>query len=713
MKLAALDFEYRRPSDPGMGLLSCAIAPEGEPVSTFWLRDPSEVEQLILFLRTLRKTHILVGYEIQLAEARCLAALGLDPNDWQWRDLLAEWRWLRNETNEYKYGRIVKDGRAFYTVPPVRRIKKRMTEDEVTEAERLNAECIQMLKDESGEENVAMDEAGLSLLDCQYFFEQINLGQYNHAASVKKTIRDQLIVKGTEAEILSRKDDILEYNKADVAELIELAHKMTAEMCKVAERPHVILGNGELTSYDIDVPAVQLSMGDWCARLAKYAYRGIPLDKGRMEIFLRIAPELTKEIKESWNREHPENPLYRVGMGESFLGKRKGMMKRSPYAEAEYTKDAHLLQCLIDDYCKANGIESWVKTRKGIYATDKKNLSTWASGENLIKQLERHQGQLSNLKAFSANAEGEIEAMRYIGSDWKQRPDFGAHGTQTCRNAHKAKSFIFANAHWMRVLINPEPGMALVEADYSQQEVFIAGALTGDENLIRAYESGDVYLYYAQLTGMYPKDLPIPTEEERNAEWFKPYKKVRQISKAISLSIQYGAGAKSIANAVGNAIKEKVEPEKGLEWVNEYRETYSDYSRCIDRLREEYSSGAGITLPNGWRLGNDSPNILSASNLPVQGTGSVILQVACRLLDVKGINIVATMHDAITACCPEEQAEAVAETMKWQMTLAADEVLGRKGMRVGEAEIVRHGDYWIHGEKAERDWPKYRKYFEA
>jgi uncharacterized ferredoxin-like protein len=80
-------------------------------------------------------------------------------------------------------------------------------------------------------------------------------------------------------------------------------------------------------------------------------------------------------------------------------------------------------------------------------------------------------------------------------------------------------------------------------------------------------------------------------------------------------------------------------------------------------------------------------------------------------MDEQQIPVIATMHDAVTAYCKEEHAEEMAIAMKECMKQASANILKRDIMKIGEPEIIRHGDFWIHGEKAERDWPKYKKYF--
>lgn len=47
-------------------------------------------------------------------------------------------------------------------------------------------------------------------------------------------------------------------------------------------------------------------------------------------------------------------------------------------------------------------------------------------------------------------------------------------------------------------------GRAIAYVDWSSQEIAIAGALSGDEMLWQAYESGDPYIAFAKQAGLVP-----------------------------------------------------------------------------------------------------------------------------------------------------------------------------------------------------------------
>jgi DNA polymerase I-like protein with 3'-5' exonuclease and polymerase domains len=84
---------------------------------------------------------------------------------------------------------------------------------------------------------------------------------------------------------------------------------------------------------------------------------------------------------------------------------------------------------------------------------------------------------------------------------------------------------------WLRGLILPEEGCGLAYIDWEQQEFGIAAALSGDANMLEAYDSGDPYLAFAKQAGAAP---PNATKASHGT--------LREQFKACALAVQYGMG---------------------------------------------------------------------------------------------------------------------------------------------------------------------------
>lgn len=216
-----------------------------------------------------------------------------------------------------------------------------------------------------------------------------------------------------------------------------------------------------------------------------------------------------------------------------------------------------------------------------------------------------------------------------VGRDGRNRTLLGPYGTKTGRNAPAASKYIFGPAKCFRQLIVPPPGIALIHRDYSQQEVRIAAALSGCPELAAACE-GDVYLGLAALLG-FPLDRPG----------------VRDLFKTVTLGIQYGLQARSLAQRTGLSLYEAGEI----------------LARLKARLHvfEEWCAGvadhAGLNLKLstvfGWTVqcppGTPARTI---RNWPIQSAGAEILHVTAILAERRGIRIVAPIHDAFLAEAP-------------------------------------------------------------
>jgi len=99
-------------------------------------------------------------------------------------------------------------------------------------------------------------------------------------------------------------------------------------------------------------------------------------------------------------------------------------------------------------------------------------------------------------------------------------------GSKTGRNQPSNSRLIFGTSPWLRRLIKPGPGRALAYVDWSGQEIAIEAALSGDEALWSAYESGDPCMAFAIQAALAAKGA---TKETHKGE--------RQRAKAIVLGV--------------------------------------------------------------------------------------------------------------------------------------------------------------------------------
>ena len=192
-------------------------------------------------------------------------------------------------------------------------------------------------------------------------------------------------------------------------------------------------------------------------------------------------------------------------------------------------------------YEVVDGVPHWRKHRFADYV--RQHRMSWPTHENgtldetdqTFREMAGKYPQIEPLRELRYSLSKLRLNDLAVGHDHRNRAPLWAFGTKTGRNAPGASQYVFGPAKWLRFLITPPPGRALVHRDYRQQEVRIAAVLSGDSALLHACESGDVYLGIAQQLGFLPDSL---NEQERKA--------VRTLFKTVVLGIQYGLGFRSL-----------------------------------------------------------------------------------------------------------------------------------------------------------------------
>src|SRR5262249_14733767 len=119
----------------------------------------------------------------------------------------------------------------------------------------------------------------------------------------------------------------------------------------------------------------------------------------------------------------------------------------------------------------------WPRLRSGALEMKENNFKDHPNP--LIQRIHRLRGSMSVLQSNSME----------IAHDRRHRCMMLTFKTGTSRNA--PRNSIFAAAVWVRSALMAPPGYSLIAEDWSNQEIAIVAILSGDQELIRAYETGD------------------------------------------------------------------------------------------------------------------------------------------------------------------------------------------------------------------------------
>jgi DNA polymerase-1 len=261
-----------------------------------------------------------------------------------------------------------------------------------------------------------------------------------------------------------------------------------------------------------------------------------------------------------------------------------------------------------------------------------------------------------------------------VGNDGRNRVLLGAYGSKTGRNQPSNSRYTFGPAKWIRFLITPPPGRVLIHRDYCQQEVQITAVLSGDDELLGACLSGDVYLGIAKLLGFAPADATAES-----------HKAVRTMFKTVVLGILYGLSAHSLALRIGVSLFE------AGEILARLRARFRKFEAYAQSVVDHAGLALKLSTPFGWTM-QCPPGInpRTVRNFPIQSTGAEILHVACILAERRGIGIVAPVHDALMAETELARADEISAALDRVMRDASAVVLRGYELRT-DVQIVPAG----------------------
>jgi DNA polymerase I len=306
--------------------------------------------------------------------------------------------------------------------------------------------------------------------------------------------------------------------------------------------------------------------------------------------------------------------------------------------------------------------------------------------DNTFKEMARSHPKVSQLRELRQTLSSMRLLKLAVGSDARNRCLLSMFASKTGRNQPSNTKFIFGPSAWLRGLIKPTVGNGIAYVDWSQQEFAIAAVLSGDEQMMEAYKSGDPYLAFAKQAGAVPTCGTKQTHPEE-----------RKLYKACALAVQYGMGKESLAIRIGKA------PIDAAELLRKHKETYRVFWEWSDAVVDVALTRGHIDTVFGWRLHIDqTPNDRSIRNFPVQGNGAEILRLACCLVTEAGINVCCPVHDALLIEAPLDELDNTIIKTQELMSEAGRIVLNGFELRT-DVDVVKYPDRYMD-ERGEKMW---------
>ena len=220
----------------------------------------------------------------------------------------------------------------------------------------------------------------------------------------------------------------------------------------------------------------------------------------------------------------------------------------------------------------------------------------------------------------------------------------------------------------LRKMFVAKEGFAFLDADYSQIELRVLAHISGDENMIHAFNSGeDIHKMTAsQVFG-------VPLEEVT--------KQMRSEAKAVNFGIVYGISGFGLAEQLGISRK------KAEQYIEQYLNKYCGVKQFMDDIVEDAKQNGYVeTLFHRRRYIPElsSNNYMvrqfgarAAMNTPVQGTAADIMKIAMievnKRLEKEILNakLILQIHDELLIECNIKEKEKVKKILKESMEKAA------------------------------------------
>ena len=216
-----------------------------------------------------------------------------------------------------------------------------------------------------------------------------------------------------------------------------------------------------------------------------------------------------------------------------------------------------------------------------------------------------------------------------------------------------------------------DEGQVMIAADYSQIEMRVLAALSGDEAMTEAILSG--------------VDLHDYTAQRIYGDGFTD--KQRKVAKMIGFAKVYGSGVDNMARQSGLGIGDVRRA------VQAYDEVYKGIRRYSQGLQESAQRGKREVVTRvGRHLPLDRDRVFAATNYVVQSTARDVLAQAVVDLYDKGLGeyLLLPIHDEILGQAPEADAVEIVHEIKKVMERDFDGI-----PLLSDAEI--YGRTWGHG----------------
>lgn len=458
----------------------------------------------------------------------------------------------------------------------------------------------------------------------EYVIESKSSSSYDIDSIANKYLYKKVMTKD---ELLGKGAKSLSFEEVDCEKLNDYIIGIFDTVFGVIEAMEkIIIDDGmEMLFYDVEMPLI--------AVLGDMEYSGIMVDKD-------VLNELDLEIKELIS--DAEKKIFSLA-GEEFninspkqlgviLFEKLGLpvVKKT---KTGYSTNAEVLEKLMDEHEIIKLISD--------YRTVVKLKSTYIDGLNSV--INEKDGRIHSTFNQTIASTGRISSTDPNLQNIPVRTNIG-------RNIRKV--FISEN------------GKKLVDADYSQVELRVLAHMSGDENMIEAFSSGED-IHRKTASQVFNVSLDDVTPELRSA------------AKAVNFGIIYGKSDFGLAKDLNISLA------KAKDYINSYFGKYDKIKGFMDEIvANAERTGYSTTMFNRRRYIPEikSNNFIdknrgkrAAMNAPIQGSAADIIKIAMvnvhnRLFE-EGLKskLILQVHDELIVEAVEDELEIIEALLKEEM----------------------------------------------
>ncbi|HBF14833.1 MAG TPA: DNA polymerase I [Clostridiales bacterium] len=448
------------------------------------------------------------------------------------------------------------------------------------------------------------------------------------------------------------------------------------------------------------------SKGDYDLPMLVQDYLGtlLPQERPRVTVFLPLWEKLSENLEKSGQTDlltDIEGPLAPVLADMETVGFRIDRAGIAAYGEqlgevaAELEKQIYMLagvaefninspKQLGDILFEVLKLPHGKKTKTG-YSTNAEILEKLRPYHPIVDAVLDYR-QLTKLKSTYADG-----LLKVADENGRVHTTFKQTGTATGRlsstepNLQNIPVRTELGRELRRYFLPENRDCVIVDADYSQIELRLLAAISGDENLCEAFREGaDIHTSTAAAVFGVPREAVTP--------------EMRKKAKAVNFGIMYGIGAFSLADDIG------VSRQQAQEFIDRYLGQFPKIDEYLKRtIAEAYENGYVTTLFGRRRYIAElaGKNKMQqkfgervAMNSPIQGTAADLIKIAMvrvhNRLKREGLQarLILQVHDELLIEAKRDCAEKAMEILREEMENAAT-------LAVPLTVEIHAGDNWF------------------